>query len=138
MQKELEYWLASVQKLGPVKTKALLDFFGSEEAIYYATKSELQQVEGITEAVVTEMLQKKSTDYIHREYEKMKEKGIRLISIHDMEYPEKLLHIEKSPYVLFCRGQMPLEDKISIAIVVPMEKKWHCGLDESFRMQEYR
>ena len=68
MQKELEYWLASVQKLGPVKTKALLDFFGSEEAIYYATKSELQQVEGITEAVVTEMLQKKSTDYIHREY----------------------------------------------------------------------
>lgn len=117
VQKELEYWLASTQKLGPVKTKALLDFFGSEEAIYGATKSQLQQVEGITEAVVTEMLQKKEPACLHNNYKKMEEKGIYLISVHDKEYPERLQNIEKPPYALFCRGKLPVEDKISIAIV---------------------
>ena len=116
-QKELEYWLASVPKLGPVKTKALLDYFGSEENVYYAAKNELQQVEGITEKVIEEMFQKKDPANVHREYEKLEEKAIRFISIHDKEYPEKLLHIEKTPYALFCQGKLPFEDKITIAIV---------------------
>lgn len=116
-QKELEYWLASVQKLGPVKIKALLDFFGSEEAVYNASKRELQQVQGITESVASEMLQKKEASNLQKEYEKLERKGIGLISVHDKGYPEKLLYIDKTPYALFYKGKLPLEEKISIAIV---------------------
>lgn len=116
-QKELEYWLASVQKIGPVKTRRLLEYFGNEEAIYHATRMELEQVEGITQLVSEEMLQRKNSEKISIEYKKMLEKNIQLISVNDTAYPEKLKYIEKAPYALFCRGELPKEERLTIAIV---------------------
>lgn len=116
-QKELEYWLSSVSKLGPVKTRKLLDYFGSEEEIYKAQQGQWMQVDGITDAVVQEMLFLKKEDAMKEEYEKMQRADIKLISIHDSEYPKKLSNIEKAPYSLFCKGRMPREELVSVAIV---------------------
>ena len=41
-QKELEYWLVSIDPIGPVKTARLLERFETEERIYEATREELE------------------------------------------------------------------------------------------------
>lgn len=116
-QKELEFWLASILSVGPVKTQNLLEYFKTEEEIYKAGKNALLEVEGITEKIAEEIIFKRQLTEIQREYGKTCEKGISLISIHDKEYPNKLKNIEKPPYALFVRGKLPEENKISIAIV---------------------
>lgn len=116
-QKELEFWLACIGSIGPVKIKKLLEYFKMEEEIFKAKKNTLLEVEGITERIAEEITAKRQEATIQREYEKIREKRISLISIHDKEYPDKLRNIEKPPYALFVRGKLPQENRISIAIV---------------------
>lgn len=116
-QKELEFWLAGISSIGPVKTNRLLEYFKTEEEIYKAGKSALLEVEGITEKVADEIIDKKQPEVIQKEFEKLCNKGISLVSIHEKEYPEKLRNIAKPPYALFVKGRLPEEDKVSIAIV---------------------
>ena len=124
VQKELEYWLASTQKLGPVKTKALLDFFGSEEAIYGATKSQLQQVEGITEAVVTEMLQKKEPACLHNNYKKMEEKD--LLPLKKIKKEEQVVcECENLLTTMMDRDE---KDNLSCAIVLFQKERRFLGI----------
>lgn len=117
IQKELELWLANILSIGPVKTNKLLEYFETEEEIYKAEKQALLKVEGITEKIAEEMINNRNPTKIQREYEKICNKGITLISIHDKDYPDKLRNIAKPPYALFARGRLPEENRISIAIV---------------------
>lgn len=116
-QKELEFWLASIFSIGPIKSNKLLEYFKTEEEIYKAGKAALLEVEGITERIAEEIIHKRQPEIIQREFEKICEKDITLVSIHDREYPDKLRNIAKLPYALFVRGRLPEENKISIAIV---------------------
>lgn len=116
-QKELELWMASVDALGPVKRQALLEFFGAEREIYQASKSALLEVAHISEKDCAAMEAAKKEDALKRAYEKLNEQKIRLVSVHDAEYPSRLRQIQKQPYALFVRGNLPREDKVSIAIV---------------------
>lgn len=116
-QKELELWLAGILSIGPVKTNKLLEYFKTEEEIYKAGKTALLEVEGITEKISDEIINKRKQVMIQREFEKMCEKEISLVSIHDREYPNKLKNIANPPYALFVRGRLPEENRVSIAIV---------------------
>ena len=116
-QKQLELWFASVLALGPVKRAALLEYFGNENEIYNAKKEHWMLVKGITKKDAQAMDFIRNEEWIAREYEKIQQKAIQLVSIHDHSYPEKLRFISKAPYALFVRGKLPAEYKVSIAIV---------------------
>lgn len=116
-QKELEFWLASIPVLGPVKTMKLLDFFGSESEIYMAKESILQQVDGISRQDAKWIVESRKDEKIRREFSRMVDAGIRLITIHEQAYPERLRHIHKYPYGVFVKGQLPREEKKSVSIV---------------------
>lgn len=116
-QKELEFWLATILSIGPVKTKQLLEYFETEEEIYKAEKTSLLEVEGITEKIAEDIIKSRVSAEIQKKYENICEKGIQLVSIHDTIYPNKLRDISKNPYALFVRGELPEESRVSIAIV---------------------
>lgn len=116
-QKELEFWLAGIESIGAVKTRRLLEYFKSEEEIYKAGENTLLEVKGITKKVAEEIVESRKASIIRKEYEKICDKGILLISVHDKNYPSKLKNISDFPYALFVRGALPEEHKISIAMV---------------------
>ncbi|MBQ3781871.1 MAG: DNA-processing protein DprA [Lachnospiraceae bacterium] len=116
-QKVLENWLAGINEIGPVKAKVLLDAFGCEEGIWNATKGELEKLEKINEKDIAALLDEKRKVLVTEEYEKLSQKGIRIVSIHDEDYPESLRVIDKMPYALYVRGALPDVHKASIAIV---------------------
>lgn len=115
-QKELEYWLASIDPIGPVKTARLLERFETEERIYEATREELEQV-GLTKREQEGILASRNVDLIRQGYENVQNKGIALVSVHDRQYPQKLRYLDNAPYALFVRGRLPKVDCVSIAIV---------------------
>ena len=116
-QKELEFWLASISVLGPVKTVKLLNYFGDEEEIYKTKEEALQEVEGISQQDARCIVESRKEERIRRSFSKMVDEGVRLITIHDQAYPERLRHIHKYPYGLFVKGKLPREEKKSVSIV---------------------
>lgn len=117
LQKELEVWLASIAEIGPVKARRLLEHFGDEYGIYHARKSALDKVEGISEKDVQAIVSETNKRKAREDFEKMLNRGISFVSIHDKAYPEMLRKIDNPPYGLFVRGKMPAEHIPSVAIV---------------------
>ncbi len=117
IQKELEFWLASLPAIGAAKAIQLLEKLETEEAIFKASAEELLKVPKITEGDAEQIVRNRNIEIIKQKYEKMCQQGNRIVSIHDKEYPEKLKTIASYPYALFLRGNLPDEKKVSFAIV---------------------
>ena len=116
-QKELEYWVATIPVIGPAKIRSLLNYFENENNIYNAKIDELLQVEGINQKIADYIINTKKEEKIKKGYKELINKKVTLITINDKQYPEKLRNIHKNPYGLFYRGNLPRENKVSIAIV---------------------
>lgn len=56
-------------------------------------------------------------DYFEDYLEKLESKNIKLITIEDEAYPEKLRRIDDAPIFLFCKGDLSLLKEKSIAII---------------------
>ena len=67
----------------------------------------------ISEIIAREWNERNATIALH----KYEEKGIRVITIFDDDYPEWLRHIPKAPWVLYAIGRIQLLQAPSIAIV---------------------
>lgn len=110
-------WLATLEKVGPIKKMKLLEKFKNPEKIYKTRKSELLKIEGITEELVSEIEKSKDADLILKYEAYMKKHNISIINILDKDYPEKLKNIYAAPITLFAKGDLNLLNKTSIAIV---------------------
>ena len=69
LQKELEFWLASLPAIGAIKIQELLKYFKTEEQIFKAGENELRQVSRITEKDVACIISNRNIDTIKRKYE---------------------------------------------------------------------
>lgn len=80
-------------------------------------------VEGLTEKIG---LSVKSAEYIvrmkgeidiDREYERFLQSGVSVATLRDEEYPMRLKEIENRPYALFYMGELPSDNKRSVALI---------------------
>ena len=112
-------WLAlrRVAGIGDVLYRRLLEKFGSPHAVFAATEPELFSVEGIRHQTVRSMRTEVSTTVIDREFNRLEQNGVHIVTIHDRDYPERLKQIHDPPPLLFLKGELLPEDHQSIAIV---------------------
>ena len=66
LQKELEFWLASLPAIGAIKIQELLKYFKTEEQIFKAGENELRQVSRITEKDVACIISNRNIDTIKK------------------------------------------------------------------------
>ena len=112
------HWLCGVEKLSPEKKIRLLRFMPDPERLYNIEEKELTGQNILTPREMVLFLDsRKDTDGIWKNYDRMKEKGIRLITLEDREYPRKLFHIYGPPCGLYVKGRLPSEHEKSAAIV---------------------
>lgn len=117
---ELYHWLAlsDVPGIGRVFYKRLIEAFGSPEAVFSASPPELKDVEGISDKIIKELKNFKPDDKkINNELIKLKDSGIRLITLNDNDYPQNLKSIYDPPPYLYVKGGFKNEDRLSVAII---------------------
>ncbi len=104
--------LNMIKGIPPLKLNLLLKKIKDPFSASYASLSK------IIEPQVVEIIceERKKIDP-KREIQLAKEKGIRIITIKDDEYPENLKTISDPPIVLYIKGKIILQDRLSIAIV---------------------
>ena len=113
---DLWLWLCSIPRLGPVSCKALLDHFENDiEHIYRAEKAELKKI--LSPALAESLEISRQDDIVARDYENMREKGIRCISCLNNLYPKQLFDLDNPPAALFVKGRLPSANETCLSFV---------------------
>lgn len=104
-------------ELGHRSVQALLTHFGSTDAIFKATSSELEKVKGIGQKTSRNILSVWKDRDPEDEIRKAEKAGIKIIPYTSGEFPEALKKLYDAPLVLYVQGQIRKSDSLAIAIV---------------------
>lgn len=111
-----DYWFMVLGGIGRRQKKILLEHFETSEMFRWK--------EGDWKKVLTEKQWAHFSSIFHsinieetqKQYKRMEKKGIRFLSFHHPEYPDKLRKTEDYPLGLFVKGNLPAQKK-AVAIV---------------------
>ena len=112
------HWLAlrMAGGLGTRKAGQLLEIFRSPQAIFRASRSELEAA-GLSPAVAQSVASGCAFEEAVEQQEKVAATGVTLIPIHDSLYPPRLKEIFDPPPMLFARGRVELLQTLMIGVV---------------------
>jgi DNA processing protein len=112
------HWLALklVPGLGTRTSNKLLDRFRSPQAIFRASRTELEGA-GVSGAIAQSIASGCTFDDAAAQQEKMIETGAVLITIGDPRYPQPLREIFDPPILLFARGRVELTHSLTLGVV---------------------
>ena len=110
-------WMCGIPGIYQNQQKVLLQYFGSPETVWRASKREyeLLRESGYEWIQKVEEFRKKQDPegFTHR----LRQRGIQFISQSHIRYPDKLRRITDAPYGLFYRGSLPSPGSKQIAVV---------------------
>ncbi len=117
-QEEVLHWLALhlVPGLGRRKAVDLVSAYGSPEAVFRASPSELEG-HGLAGSVARSIASGCSFDDAASQHEKALAKGVEVIPFTDPRYPPRLGEIFDPPLLLFARGRAALLQEIMLGVV---------------------
>ena len=118
MNNDKPYWIGFnvFEGIGPARFGALLKCFGSAKKAWEASEEEFLKI-GLGEKLTEKFLKFRANFDIKRYLKKLRELGIRVLTLKDQEYPKLLQEIPSAPPVLYLKGEILPEDEKAIAIV---------------------
>jgi DNA processing protein len=105
--------------LGPVRTAALIERFGSPGAVLRAGASQLRQVSHIGEKLSEELPRAMALAMVNVDAELalIARHGVHLRALGSPDYPPALSHISDPPHLLYVRGTVTPADAKAVALV---------------------
>lgn len=110
-------WFSRIQKLNSIQKEKLLLKYGNPKNIWNASIENLKAEMQFDDVSIQEIINQKYRKNIDKYENYMKKYNIKMITILDKEYPEKLRNIYDKPITLFIKGNTKLLNTKSIAIV---------------------
>ena len=115
----LKHWIWLTQRRGIPGQIAvrLLERFGSPEQIHAADRGAFETLGGLSGEAIRSLMEK-SLDGADRILGDCDRLGIRLLTLQDATYPERLKAIHQPPMVLYWKGrQFAFDEEVAIAMV---------------------
>jgi DNA processing protein len=109
--------LTRVPQVGCIHTRTLLQHFGSAEAVFKSSVHGLEEIEGIGKIRARSIKNFRDFSTSEKEIAFLQRYGIRTLTIHDPDYPQKLLSAYDAPVMLFYKGTADLNPQRSVSIV---------------------
>ncbi len=109
--------LSMVEGVGPRIRKALLERFGSPEAVLAAAPSELREVSGVGQKVGANIAAAVEEIDVEAEIALCGQRGVTILLDTDPGYPQMLGEIVDPPGVLYVRGTIEPCDGVAVAVV---------------------
>ncbi|HEX4427136.1 MAG TPA: DNA-processing protein DprA [Terriglobales bacterium] len=108
--------LALTPGLGPGKARRLVEFFGSVQALFAASLTELEAA-GLRAVSAQSLGTGRSMELAHDEVAKAAAAGAHVVAYDNAAYPPELKQIYDPPLVLFIRGNVDVLAQPGIALV---------------------
>ncbi len=109
-----ELWLCSCG-MGNRQMKELVRACGGAFEAYCADADKWRTV--LSEKQAQKLKEHTARWKPREEYEKLRRMGIRLVTMKDPSYPERLREIPDPPYALFLKGELPKDEVPAVAVV---------------------
>jgi DNA processing protein len=112
------HWLAltTVNGIGGVTARKLIERFGDVEAIFEAAPEDLIEIPRMTETMAAQMLAV-PIEQLENELLSLNDEGVDLLTWDDDRFPALLRPLPDAPMVLFMRGALKRTDDKAVAIV---------------------
>lgn len=114
----LKYWLWLTTRRGLAAKDAftVLGRFGTPEAAYFADPGEYELLPLTTQGKAA--LLEKNLDRAEHILADCDRLGVRILTLQDAEYPERLFNIDEPPVVLYIKGKMfRFDEEVAVAVV---------------------
>lgn len=108
--------LHSIDGLGPIRLKAVLDYFKDPKLAWEADVREIRKI-GVPQNVVDLFLETRKKLEPEDYAQSIKDTGIKWITIFDEDYPKLLAQIYDPPVVLYYKGELLPQDEEAMAVV---------------------
>lgn len=128
-------WLTTLEVLRPVSAVRLIEALGGPLEVFYAPHGGYDAVPDLT-AREKELLMRKDMDRTEAILGTCQQKGIRIITIQDAAYPERLRQIADPPCVLYVRGDLPFMDELPVIGVVGTRNASPYGIKMATRIAQ--
>jgi len=126
-------WLASLRGLTTRAERLVLEYFENPMEAYFCEYGEYARMEGLTNKD-RKLLASKNLDRAESILALCEEKNIRIMTMQDADYPQRLAHIYDPPAVLYVRGRIPVIDEEPAVAVVGTRKASAYGLKMATRL----
>lgn len=112
------YWVgfSLVVGIGPKRFQQLLDFFGDAETAWQSTRSDLKQA-GLDNRTISSFLEARSQINPKDEYERIIDRGYRVLTWNCELYPDRLKNIYSPPFILYVWGEIKSSDQWAVAVI---------------------
>ncbi|MBE6967397.1 MAG: DNA-protecting protein DprA [Ruminococcaceae bacterium] len=125
-------WLSERKGLRPETREKLLDVFGDPQDIYFASEQELKALP-LSRNELSSLLDK-SMDEPRRILDSCIRLDVRIHTIRDVAYPNRLRNIYDPPLLLYVLGRLPAIDDMAAIAVVGTRKATPYGVKMGRRM----
>ncbi|MCB0209585.1 MAG: DNA-processing protein DprA [Anaerolineae bacterium] len=115
---KLRYWIgfSKVSGIGPVRLRALLDYYGHIEAAWQANPGELRAI-GLDKRSVENLVQMRQSVDLDAELARLEKLNTNVLTWESSHYPKLLKTIVDPPPVLYIQGQLTPQDEWSLGVV---------------------
>lgn len=124
----LKYWLWLTTRPGvqPDSAFRLVEHFGTPEAVYFADPAEYGLVERLPGKTSAGLLDKSlnEAEEILAQCDRL---GLRILTLGDADYPDRLKNIDDPPVVLYVKGRLPAFDEEIVVGMVGARKASEYG-----------
>ncbi|MBI9018194.1 MAG: DNA-protecting protein DprA [Phycisphaerae bacterium] len=120
-------------QVGSKTIGALLEHFGSIDAIYEAKASEMTRIPGISQKKAIRIIESRRDDKAQEELALAAKLGVKIIHFDHEDYPDGLKRINDRPYVIYVKGTLVRQDKLAIAMVGSRSCS-HYGMEQAGRL----
>lgn len=119
MHPEIIYYLALTQlpQIGHKQARILLQHFESPAQIFKANKRSLEALDGMGPLRASSILEFSDFERCEAECRFLEKQQATAITLHDSQYPTRLLECPDAPIVLFSRGNVNLNPAKTIGII---------------------
>jgi len=116
--KNIEYLIAlhSIDGLGPVRLKNLLNFFKDPKLIWEASRDDLIESK-LPLLLIEKILETRKNLDPNSYFESIEKSGIKIMTFFDDSYPKFLKEIYDPPLILYYKGEIKKEDEKAIGVV---------------------
>lgn len=105
-----------VRGIGAVRMRQLIDHFGSIDLAWQAPADALQAA-GLSPRIIENLKSVRSHNLAERAWDYIKRKNIQVLTWEDEAYPQRLLHVDQPPPVLYVAGSLEKKDELAVAVV---------------------
>lgn len=117
--RELFYWLALrlAPGVGSIRFARLLRLFKSPEAVFKASALDLARLPRLPQKTINALTRFDWGRQVEDELKRVRDRGLKLITLNSPEYPARLKEIHDPPPVLWVAGGIRREDLAAVALV---------------------